>query len=38
VRVGLEDTDDVTCGAGGVAFSPAAQQVLAVLSPELLPR
>ena len=37
VRVGLSDTEDTTCGAGGVAFSPAAQRALAVLAPELLP-
>jgi hypothetical protein len=37
VRVGLGDADDATCGAGGVAFSPAAQRALAALAPQLLP-
>ena len=36
VRVGLDDVDRVTCGAGGVAFSPAAQRALSTFSPELL--
>jgi hypothetical protein len=36
VRVGLDDVDRATCGAGGVAFSPAAQRALATLTPELL--
>lgn len=38
VCVGLSDFDDATCGAGGVAFSPAAQRALSALEPELLER
>ncbi|MBW3661103.1 MAG: hypothetical protein KY397_05665 [Gemmatimonadetes bacterium] len=35
-RVGLAATDIATCGGGGVAYSPPAQESLAELSPELL--
>lgn len=36
VRVGLGAADATTCGGGGVAYSPAAQQALRELSPRLL--
>lgn len=35
-RVGLATSDAATCGLGGVAYSPAAQQAIRVLSPERL--
>lgn len=36
VRVGLGDEDRLTCGTGGVAYSPGAQRALEDLAPELL--